>query len=107
VYDESFMERVIQGYIVDTEEHGIELWVTNTPDECGPAGPNPEGASCDLMGENECAEGLICFYWGDVIAGCDGTCRPPGTECTEETQAEDCAADQICHEGYCVWCCPG
>lgn len=107
-FDEGFMERTVQGYVVDTEEHGVELWVTNTPDECGPAGPNPEGAACDIMGGvNECADGLICFYWGDVIMGCDGICRPPGTECTEETQEEDCGEEQICHEGYCVWCCPG
>ncbi len=98
---------VVQGYLVDSyspfTRTWIELWPLHTPyDDCTPFGPNPEGAPCDIFEENQCEEGLICFYWGDTIIGCDGICRPPGTECTPETEIEDCPDDNVCHEGYCV-----
>ncbi|MBN1769923.1 MAG: hypothetical protein JXB32_01580 [Deltaproteobacteria bacterium] len=97
---------VTEGYLVDSEADGWELWPTVSWPECPPAGPNPEGAPCDVMGDDPhgCAEGLVCFYWGDEITACDGECRPYGTECTVD---DDCAGDDVCHLGYCVWCCPG
>lgn len=97
---------VTEGYLVDSEADGWELWPTTLPPDCPPAGPNPEGAPCDVMGDDPygCADGLVCFYWGDEITACDGVCRPHGTECTVDS---DCDGDDVCHLGYCVWCCPG
>lgn len=85
---------------------GWELWPTVLWPDCPPVGPNPVGAPCDVTGEapHGCAEGLVCFYWGDEITACDGGCRTPGTECTVD---DDCVGDDVCHLGYCVWCCPG
>lgn len=96
----------VEGYLVDSEAEGWEVWPTTLPGDCPPVGPNPEGASCDVMDEDPygCADGLVCFYWGDVIWSCDGECRPPGTECTID---DDCDGDDVCYLGYCVWCCPG
>ncbi|NMC69882.1 MAG: hypothetical protein GYA57_07410 [Myxococcales bacterium] len=97
---------VTEGYLVDSETDGWELWPTVLWPDCPPAGPNPAGAPCDATGEDPhgCAAGLVCFYWDDVISACDGVCRPPGTECTVD---DDCIGDDVCHLGYCVWCCPG
>lgn len=96
----------IQGYVVDSELDGFEIWAMNTVEDCPPPGPNPAEASCTPYDEPEgqCAEGLICFFWGDVLDRCIATCRPPGTECALDT---DCDDGDVCHEGYCVWCCPG
>jgi hypothetical protein len=91
------------GYVVDDSE-GAELWVTRWDDDCPPLGRNPEGASCTPMGDDDCAEGLVCFYWGDVLDNCIATCMPFGTECTFDT---DCDEGDVCHQGYCMWCCPG
>jgi hypothetical protein len=97
---------IIEGYVVANEETGPELWITTAPGECAPPGPNPVGERCDAFEEDgvDCAEGLICYYWGDVVMGCDGECRPPGTECTLD---EDCTDGDVCVHGYCEWCCPG
>jgi hypothetical protein len=45
-------------------------------------------------------------YHGDRCEGgtCVGTCRPWGDECVTDT---DCGPEDVCHMGYCVWCCPG
>jgi hypothetical protein len=96
-----------EGYLVDSA-YGVELWPVAPIDECGPRGPNPAGASCQAFDDGGgCAEGLVCHYWGDVVTVCDGTCVLPGTECTEETQEEDCPEGDVCYQGYCEWCCPG
>ncbi len=94
----------IQGYLVDAEEGGWEIWPLHGLDDCAPAGPNPEGAPCEPFNDESCAEGLFCYYWGDVIMGCDGVCRPPGDECEVDT---DCDEGDVCYHGYCEWCCPG
>jgi hypothetical protein len=96
---------LVEGYIVGSDATGPEFWITTTPTECGPPGPNPDGGRCHAFDEaSDCADGLFCYYWGDVIMGCDGTCRAPGTECTGD---EDCRDGDICYHGYCEWCCPG
>lgn len=96
----------LQGYVVDSEAGGFELWAMNGPDDCPPPGPNPVDATCTPYSglEGQCQEDLICFYWGDVMDRCVATCRPPGDECTVD---EDCPPEDVCHEGYCMWCCPG
>ncbi|MBN1774112.1 MAG: hypothetical protein JXB32_22830 [Deltaproteobacteria bacterium] len=99
------MYSIVEGYVVASEATGPELWVTTQPYECAPPGPNPAGERCHIdSAEPDCADGLICFYWGDVVMGCDGECRPVGTECTVD---EDCADGDVCVHGYCEWCCPG
>ncbi len=94
------------GYLVDSEEDGLELWVMEVDDEdCPPPGPNPEDAPCTPFSDNsECEEDLFCYYWGDVVWPCAGTCRPFGDECDID---EDCGDERVCYNGYCEWCCPG
>ncbi len=102
-------QMIVEGYLVDAEVGGLELWPLHRADDCGPRGPNPEGLPCNAFSgrADECEEGLICFYWGDEITRCEGICRPPGTECTSDTEVIDCDEGEVCHEGYCMWCCPG
>lgn len=92
------------GYLVDSEHDGFELWIMSWDNDCPPPGPNGEGEPCTPMGGDDCAEGLFCFYWGDVIDDCIGTCRLPGDECTIDTECDD---GEVCYHGYCMWCCPG
>lgn len=101
-----------QGYLVDSYHVDgsleLELWPLHGTDDCAPLGPNPEGSPCQAFSpDHGCEEGLICYYWADVVTLCDGTCRQPGTMCTPETQEEDCPEGFVCYEGYCDWCCPG
>jgi hypothetical protein len=97
-------EVVVTGYLVDSVYDGWEIWVVSKDNDCPPPGPNPEWAPCTPLGDDDCAEGLFCYYWGDVVMDCIGTCRPPGTECAT---AEDCDEGDVCYHGYCEWCCPG
>jgi hypothetical protein len=69
------------------------------PDDCPPAGPNPEGTTCTgYSGDHQCADGLYCIYFGDFVPPCTGTCLPPGTECTVDG---DCGLWELCEHGYC------
>jgi hypothetical protein len=92
------------GYLVDSASDGMELWITSNDNDCPPEGLNPEGAPCTPMGDDDCMEGLHCFFWGDVLDNCIGECRPMGTECMFDT---DCDEGDLCFMGYCMWCCPG
>jgi Cys-rich repeat protein len=92
------------GYLVDSEHDGFELWIMSDDDDCPPDGLNAEGETCTPLGDDDCMEGLYCFYWGDILDDCLGTCRPWGTECTTDTQ---CGEGEVCYMGYCEWCCPG
>ncbi|MBI5501759.1 MAG: hypothetical protein HY907_16065 [Deltaproteobacteria bacterium] len=94
----------LDGYLVDTDADGWEFWPITSPEECAPRGPNPEGAACTPFEDGDCAAGLFCFFWGDVLAPCIGECRTEGTECLLET---DCPPGETCYHGYCEWCCPG
>ncbi len=97
---------LVQGYVVDSALDGLEIWAMNTVEDCPPPGPNPAEASCTPYEgpEGQCDDGLICFFWGDVLDRCIAVCRPPGTECAVDA---DCTDGDVCHQGYCVWCCPG
>jgi len=96
---------VVQGWLVDSELEGFEIWAMGSAGDCPPPGPNPEGEPCNALEDGGgCADGLHCFYWGDTIFACDGTCRPWGEECDTDP---DCPPDDVCYMGYCVWCCPG
>ena len=98
-------DRTMTGYLIDSEAEGWELWVLADEEDCPPYGPNPEGSPCTPFSEtSDCAEGLFCFFWGDVVAPCIGTCRAPGTECSIDP---DCDEGETCYQGYCMWCCPG
>jgi len=94
----------LDGYLVDTDTEGWEFWPITSPEECAPRGPNPEGTACTPFEDGDCADGLFCYFWGDVLAPCIGQCRTEGTECLVEA---DCAAGETCYHGYCEWCCPG
>jgi hypothetical protein len=99
------MYSIYEGYVVASDAAGPELWVTTRPEECAPPGPNPAGERCHAFDEApDCTDGLVCYYWGDVVMGCDGECRAPGTMCTGD---EDCPDGDVCYYGYCEWCCPG
>lgn|GEM_PF-7117576 len=60
--------------------------------------PDPKN---NFYTNNYCAEGLICYFWGDVVMLCSGTCRYPGNECQVDS---DCHDDEVCYYGYCEWC---
>jgi len=95
----------LDGYLVDADVGGWELWPITGSEDCAPRGPHPEGTGCTPFGtDDECADGLFCYYWGDVVFPCVGTCRPEGTECVVEA---DCPTGDTCYRGYCEWCCPG
>jgi hypothetical protein len=71
----------------------------SSADDCPPAGSNPEGASCSSFDDDQqCASGLFCIFFGDIVAPCTGTCRPAGTECTP---TGGCSAGERCLHGYC------
>ena len=94
----------LDGYVVDSDVGGWELWPTTDFDDCAPAGPNPEGAACTPGEDGECADGMYCHYWDDVLFLCAGECRHEGTECTVDP---DCGDGRVCYHGWCEWCCPG
>lgn len=93
----------VTGYLVDFEGGARgrtwEIWPVTMANDCPPAGPNPAGSPCTgFEGDEQCAAGLFCIYFYDVVAPCTGTCRPQGTDCVSDT---DCGPWEWCQHGYC------